>query len=149
MIDATYIAKTMLHSLGVLIVADMVKLKQLTLLNFNVTKMRTTSMKTVIPNPTGKWEDSDWSDFRDYLKSILINQTAEVSFTKVNGDLRVMDCTLNPKVLPQVTVTEGSEKTARKKSDTSLTVFDIKANGWRSFVVRNIQAVNYRCMPND
>ena len=54
-----------------------------------------------------------------------------------------MDCTLNPEVLPPATVTEGTEKSVRKKSDTSLAVFDTGANGWRSFVVRNIQVLKY------
>ena len=50
---------------------------------------------------------------------------------------------LNPEVLPPATVTEGTEKSVRKKSDTSLAVFDTGANGWRSFVVRNIQVLKY------
>jgi hypothetical protein len=75
--------------------------------------MRESNMKTLIPNPNG------------------------------DCDLRVMDCTLNPEVLPPATVTEGTEKSVRKKSDTSLAVFDTGANGWRSFVVRNIQVLKY------
>ena len=105
--------------------------------------MRESNMKTLIPNPNGDWEDSEWSEFRDFLKGLLTEQSVEVTFTKVNGDLRVMDCTLNPEVLPPATVTEGTEKSVRKKSDNSLAVFDTGANGWRSFVVRNIQVLKY------
>lgn len=98
-------------------------------------------MKTLLPN--SDWTDEQWGEFRNTLKSILAEQVAEVTFTKVNGDIRVMDCTLDPSVLPQVVVTENKDKSARKTNENSLAVFDTQANGWRSFVLKNIQTVKY------
>jgi hypothetical protein len=98
-------------------------------------------MKTLLPN--ADWTDEQWGEFRSTLKSILAEQVAEVTFTKVNGDIRVMDCTLDPSVLPQAVVTENKDKPARKTNENSLAVFDTQANGWRSFVIKNIQTVKY------
>ena len=40
---------------------------------------------------------------RDELEQKLKTQIMEVSFTKINGDKRVMQCTLSPIVLPPAT----------------------------------------------
>jgi hypothetical protein len=78
-------------------------------------------MKTLLPNTD--WTDEQWGEFRNTLKSILAEQVAEVTFTKVN--------------------TENKDKPARKTNENSLAVFDTQAKGWRSFVIKNIQTVKY------
>lgn len=100
-------------------------------------------MRTFMPNPGGKWNDNEWESFKEFLKHTLKKQVCEVTFTKVNGDIRVMDCTLDPSVLPAPVVKESSDKPARKSPENSLAVFDTNANGWRSFIIKNVQAVKY------
>ena len=56
----------------------------------------------------------------------------EVSFTKVNGDKRVMTCTLVESMLPKKEST-SEDKPTRKQNENALAVFDVNANGWRSF----------------
>ena len=97
----------------------------------------------VMPNPSGKWTEQEWDGFREFLRMILNKQTVEVTFTKVNGDIRVMECTLDPNVLPKVVVNEDAPKREKKKSDTSLAVYDVKAEGWRSFIIKNVNKVLY------
>ena len=63
-----------------------------------------------------------------------------VEFTKVNGEYRKMDATLRADILPLIK--EGETQTARKKSDESLSVWDVNADGWRSFRWDKVQAVN-------
>lgn len=63
------------------------------------------------------------------LKELLKTNVVEVVFTKVNGDKRVMTCTLQPSFLPEEVETEKT----RKQNDDVLSVWDIDANGWRSF----------------
>jgi hypothetical protein len=63
------------------------------------------------------------------LKELLKNGVVEVTFTKMNGDKRVMTCTLQPSFLPEEVETEKT----RKQNDDVLSVWDIDANGWRSF----------------
>ena len=64
-----------------------------------------------------------------------------VEFTKVNGDYRKMEATLQPERMPEV-VAEIEEKAPKKKSDTSLSVWDVNAEGWRSFRWDKLQTVN-------
>ena len=97
--------------------------------------------------PVEDWNDEDWTTFRTVLKHELQSKTAEVTFTKLNGDVRVMTCTLNPTLLPAKVVTEGEEeKPARtiKNPNNSLAVYDINAEGWRSFVIKNVTQVLYK-----
>lgn len=97
----------------------------------------------VMPNPSGKWTDQEWNGFREFLRMVLTKQTVEVTFTKVNGDIRVMECTLNPEVLPKVVVNEDKPKREKKNPENSLAVYDVKAEGWRSFVIKNVNKVLY------
>jgi len=101
----------------------------------------------LVNQPVADWNDEDWTAFRTVLKQELQSKTAEVTFTKLNGDVRVMTCTLNPELLPAKVVTEGEEeKPARtiKNPNNSLPVYDINAEGWRSFVIKNITQVLYK-----
>ena len=54
-----------------------------------------------------------------------------------------MECTLDPNVLPKVVVNEDAPKREKKRSDTSLAVYDVKAEGWRSFIIKNVNKVLY------
>jgi len=64
-----------------------------------------------------------------------------VEFTKVNGEYRKMEATLQSDKMPEVVV-EIEEKAPKKKSDTSLSVWDVNAEGWRSFRWDKLQTVN-------
>lgn len=65
---------------------------------------------------------------RNWLKGLLADGEITVVFTKTNGDERVMRCTLSESVLPNV-----ESVSTRKKSDESISVWDLDENGWRSF----------------
>ena len=56
----------------------------------------------------------------------------KIIFTKANGDERVMSCTLNETILPEV-VKEIEKKAPREKSKDSLAVWDTDKDAWRSF----------------
>jgi len=80
----------------------------------------------------------------DMLRSMLREGVCEVTFTKVNGDLRTMPCTLNPELLPPQVVTEGEEKKERKVSDKSLAVFVTDIGEWRSFRIDSIHSISVK-----
>ena len=63
------------------------------------------------------------------LKELLKTSIVDVVFRKLNGEKRVLKCTLYHSYLP---VTDGPIKES-KENDTSLAVWDLEANGWRSF----------------
>jgi len=70
------------------------------------------------------------------------NGVVTIEFTKVNGEYRKMEATLNSDILPEV-VREIEEKVApRKKTEDALSVWDINAEGWRSFRWDKLQTVN-------
>lgn len=97
-----------------------------------------------IMTPDQNWTDEEWNSFRSEVKDVLVKDIVEVTFTKINGDERVMTCTLHPDNLPKPVIKEGEDKKERviKNPENSLAVFDMKAEGWRSFVIRNIKSVN-------
>lgn len=92
---------------------------------------------------TAEWTDKDWDKFTTWLHGMLQIGPATVTFTKINGEQRVMECTLQPELLPAQVVVEGvAPKTDRKKSSSSMAVYDLNAKGWRSFVIKNVTKVH-------
>ena len=65
-----------------------------------------------------------------YLNN-LHNNICFVHFTKKDGTLRGMRCTLRPNLLP--TQTDLEEHTQHKQSTESISVWDLEVKGWRSF----------------
>lgn len=72
----------------------------------------------------------------DY-REILRNEVCEVVFTKKDGSERNMFCTLHPDILP---IQENITEKDKLPSDTVITVWDIEADGWRSFRVDTIKS---------
>ena len=69
-----------------------------------------------------------------------------VTFTKLNGERRVMRCTLNKKILSDafnhgiLSETVGS---TRAKSVETISVYDMDKKDWRSFTIDRVQM----CVP--
>jgi len=80
----------------------------------------------------------------DMLRSMLHEGICEVTFTKVNGDLRTMPCTLNPEMLPPIVESEDTEMPKRKVSDKSLAVFVTDIKEWRSFRLDSIHSISVK-----
>ena len=77
------------------------------------------------------------SDLREQLKSNVM----EVKFTKVNGEERIMDCTLQEHMIP------ATDANKRKQNEDVLPVFDINKGEWRSFrldSIINVELLEYR-----
>ena len=80
---------------------------------------------------------------RSEMVETLKESVVEVEFTKSNGENRKMKCTLLEEYLPVKEVKEGDEnKPARKKSETSISVWDVEAIGWRSFKIDSLISFN-------
>jgi len=77
------------------------------------------------------------------LKLQLEQNVVVVDFTKLNGDKRVMTCTLREDIKPPATKTDTmSQKKIREMSDAVVNVWDVNAKGWRSFRYDRINSVN-------
>ena len=78
---------------------------------------------------------------RDILIKNLQKRTMRITFTKVNGDERIMDCTLQEHMVPL------TNPDNRKENETVLPVWDINKGEWRSFrldSVTNIEVLQYQ-----
>ena len=77
------------------------------------------------------------------LKNLLEQNVVVVDFTKLNGDKRVMTCTLREDMKPHATKDDAmSQKKVREVSDAVVSVWDVNAKGWRSFRYDRINAVD-------
>jgi len=77
---------------------------------------------------------------REAIVDLLKDDVVCVHFTKKDGTLRTMKCTLKSDLLPVVEVTSTS---TRKQPENSLAVFDLEANGWRSFIVDSVKCISF------
>jgi hypothetical protein len=73
---------------------------------------------------------------REYLINLLKENECTVTFTKVDGSVRSMPCTLDAARLPAQVITE-SKKTRAFKPDV-VSVFCTDKGEWRSFRVMNV-----------
>ena len=92
-------------------------------------------------SPTESWTDSEWTSFNEWLHSMLKMGPVTVTFKKKDGSTRVMECTLDPKLLPEPVLKETKD---RKKSSNALAVYDLESQGWRSFILKNVTRVNFK-----
>lgn len=79
---------------------------------------------------------------RDHLIGLLKKHTLQVVFTKTNGETREMRCTLRHDLLPEITVDPDAEPKPKRAVNTStISVFDLEKEDWRSFRVDSITSV--------
>ena len=79
---------------------------------------------------------------RDGLIDLLRHNVVTVTFTKVNGEERVMDCTLQANLIPNAPTQNGQLIVEGKNTSNNISVWDVKANGWRSFRIANVKNVS-------
>ena len=79
---------------------------------------------------------------RDGLIDILRHNVVTVTFTKINGDERVMKCTLRSELIPNALTRNGDLVAERKSTSNNVSVWDVNANGWRSFRVENVKNIS-------
>lgn len=81
------------------------------------------------------------SQTEEERKTIILQMLQEgvctVTFTKVDGETRVMPCTLDAGLMPARTVAE-SKTVQRSFKPTTLSVWCTDQNEWRSFRVANV-----------
>ena len=70
---------------------------------------------------------------RNILLEALKNHECTVTFTKVNGETRVMPCTLKEDVIPKL-----EPNGTKKLNDAVVSVWCLDKKEWRSFRVDNV-----------
>ena len=81
------------------------------------------------------------SEFRDWLIGLLADDKnpTTVTFMKKDGTQRVMRCTRSPAQIPE----DQHPKNGTGDSESTLRVFDLDKNEWRSFIVENVKRIEY------
>ena len=77
---------------------------------------------------------------KDWLVSLLRERPVEIVFIKKDGSERKMNCTLLESKIPAEKAPKGVE---RAKSDEVVAVFDLEAEGWRSFRWDSIKSIHF------
>lgn len=79
---------------------------------------------------------------REELLKLLGEELVEVTFLKLDGDQRIMTCTLRPNYLPEANREDKLSQTKiRNLEDKVIVVWDTNANAWRSFRYDRVKEV--------
>jgi hypothetical protein len=74
------------------------------------------------------------------LIDTLKHNICEVTFTKVNGEVRQMPCTLRKDMIPPAT-SKGDDFKPKKLNDSTLSVWCLDKSEWRSFRISNVTEI--------
>jgi hypothetical protein len=76
---------------------------------------------------------------RDEMITMLKAGECQVTFTKVNGEKRIMTCTLNEQLLAAAAFVQTEKTKPKKVNEEVLPVYDVNAKGWRSFRIDSVE----------
>jgi hypothetical protein len=79
---------------------------------------------------------------REEIKNKLQRGIWKVSFTKTNGETRVMHCTLDEGLMPahETIFIDAGESKRRSHNENTLAVWDVEKKDWRSFRIESIKS---------
>lgn len=77
------------------------------------------------------------------LKENLAKCFASVIFTKSDGTVREMLCTLMSDHLPKQNIDEATQRSPRAENDDVLAVWDVDKQAWRSFRLDSVINIHY------
>lgn len=78
---------------------------------------------------------------KNWLRSVLKDSVVTITFTKKDGDERVIKATLKEDLIPFDMIPKGTS--TRKKSEESQSVFDVEKDEWRSFRWDSVKQLNF------
>jgi hypothetical protein len=73
--------------------------------------------------------------FKRWLRGLLADRVVNVTFTKKDGTERVMNCTINPSMVPE------TKNSTKKINESIMNVYDVELNAWKSFRWESIKQV--------
>jgi hypothetical protein len=96
---------------------------------------------TTSSNVTKDWNESDWDRFNNWIRVLLTERNVKITFTKKDGTERVMNCTLDPNVIPLVESVQ--DKREKNKDKDYIAVYDTDIKAWRSFIVKSVKSFDF------
>jgi hypothetical protein len=94
-----------------------------------------------VPSEERIKEELNHPNFQKWFKGLLKETTINVKFTKLNGDVREMRCTLNEDEIPNDKQPKGTSTRSSPKD--SIAVFDLDIQEWRSFRYDSIKEFDW------
>jgi hypothetical protein len=80
-------------------------------------------------------------NFKKWFSGLLKETIVTVTFFKINGEQRIMDCTLDESKIPNEKLPKGTSK--KTPPTESIAVFDTQKQDWRSFRFDAIKEFDY------
>ena len=80
-------------------------------------------------------------EFAEWFKGYLDENVVEIEFTKKDGTSRKMKCTRDIGRIPVVAHPSGAGHTTKA---TTIQVYDVEVNGWRSFNTESLTRINWQ-----
>jgi hypothetical protein len=96
---------------------------------------------TTSSNVTKDWNESDWDRFNNWIRVLLAERNVKITFTKKDGTERVMNCTLDPNVIPLIESVQ--DKREKNKDKDYIAVYDTDIKAWRSFIVKSVKSFDF------
>ena len=79
---------------------------------------------------------------KENIAAMLRDNIVTVTFTKVDGSERVMKCTLMSEYVPNTGNSASNQVLLQETgNDNNISVWDIEANGWRSFRIGSVKSI--------
>lgn len=97
--------------------------------------------------------EKDFKRFQKWLKGHLAFGPVTVTFTKKDGEERVMECTTSPSLVPQEPVHETNTdnpidfpapKRVKKVNEDICSVYALDVQAWRSFRWDSVKSVSFK-----
>jgi len=87
--------------------------------------------------------DLSTPETRDWMMGVLHQHKVRVTFTKVDGTDRVMNCTLREDLIPALNVEQIEKAVKRTVNENIARVWDLDKESWRSFRLDSIKEFNF------
>ena len=78
--------------------------------------------------------------YNDIITALKSPSPPTITFNKKDGEVRIMECTLLPGLIPADKAPKG---TGSKKTEDSVAVFDINKKDWRAFKVALVTDIKH------
>lgn len=109
----------------------------------------TNTLQAVLAPPNTEWTEDQWQTFRSWIVDHLKASAISVTFTKKDGTVRVMKCTLSSEIIPAQPLHESNTDSpvnfpkVKKENLNIVSAYDIEAGAWRSFTLKNVTNVSF------
>jgi hypothetical protein len=82
-------------------------------------------------------------EFKEWIRSYLVENELTIIFTKKDGTDRTMRCTRNLELIPTENHPKTTETPESQTQGDSMRAFDLDINEWRSFNISTLKHINW------